>query len=65
MICRTFVCGMGAFLIGYGVYDYARHGHYPGPLIYTISFGLLLMVLGIFTSPRLCLKIADWIINAF
>ena len=65
MICRAFVCGMGGFFIGYGIYDYIKHDHFLSVLIFGISFGLVLISLGIFTSPRICLMIADGIINAF
>ena len=65
LFCRIFVCGAGAFYIGYGVYDYIKHGHYLSATIFSVSFGLLLVCLGLFTSAKTCEKIADYITCGF
>lgn len=65
LLPRIFVCGAGAFFVGYGIYDYFKDGHYLSVLIYTISFGLLLACLGLFTSEKTCETIADSIISGF
>ena len=65
LFCRIFVCGTGAFFIGYGLYDYIKHGHNLWPLIFSALIGLLLVCLGIFTSAKTCEKIADSITCGF
>ena len=65
LFCRIFICGVGAFFIGYGLYDFIKHGHYLSVLIFSASIGLLLVCLGIFTSDKTCEKIADGITCGF
>lgn len=63
LLPRIIVWGMGAFFIGYGIYDYFAHGHYLSALIFDLSVGLVLIVLGIFTSEKTCEAIADGVIS--
>jgi hypothetical protein len=65
LFCRIFVSGAGAFSIGYGAYDYIKHGHHLSALIFSVSLGLLLVCLGVFTSAKTCEKIADGITCGF
>ena len=65
LFCRLFLCGTGIFFIGYGVYDYIKHGHYLSALIGLILIGVLFICVVIFTSAKTCEKIADGITCGF
>jgi len=65
LVCRLFVCCIGAFLMGYGIYDYIKGGHHLWTLICLISVGLVFILLGASTSAKTCEKIADGITCGF
>ena len=65
LFCRIFVCGTGAFFVGGGLTNYMEHGRHLWVMVSLALFGLLLILLGIFTSDKTCEKIADSITCGF
>ena len=65
LFCRLFVCGFGVFFVGAAVHLFKESQQVSLAIAFLAGFGLLLIGLGIFTSAKICEKIADSITCGF
>jgi hypothetical protein len=60
LFCRLILCGFGVFLVGAALYHYFdQDRQWSSGLIVLTSIGVVFIGLGLFTSAKICEKIAE------